>query len=115
MSDGLSSPGVEARLHLFSTPPPPLSQAIKDVSEHRAIDAERLKVELKQSYDMNQRLKEDNEGMEEQLKWQKQEKKNLLERIEGMGSSIDEILEKNAEYERIIEVLAWKGIYVGLL
>ena len=40
-------------------------QAIKDVSEHRALDAERLKVELKQSFEMNQRLKEDNEGMEE--------------------------------------------------
>jgi hypothetical protein len=33
--------------------------------------------------------------MEEQLRWQKQEKKNLLERIENMGTNIEEIVEKN--------------------
>ena len=49
-------------------------RAVKDVSEHRAIDVERLRSELKQSYEAMQRLREDYQQGQDHLRRHREEK-----------------------------------------
>lgn len=43
--------------------------------------------------------------MDKQLKWQKEEKKSILEQIEQMGYNLEDVLEKNRDQQKVIEEL----------
>lgn len=65
--------------------------AVKEVADHKQMNTERLKTELRTTFESNSRLKEDNISLENQLRWHKDERRALADRMDGIQKSLGKL------------------------
>ncbi|KRX09613.1 hypothetical protein PPERSA_09283 [Pseudocohnilembus persalinus] len=81
------------------------NMALKEISDHRSLDINRLKNELSQLNDYNSRQNQEKMELQEDLAIVKDQKRNALQEIDTLMIKQENLLQRNSEQEKLIRQL----------
>ena len=86
--------------------------AIKEIAEHRAMDATKLKAELQDILEENRALIDERRNLETQVSVAKDEKRKLLSQIDNANADADELSYRNNELEKVIKEIDYEKVRI---